>query len=116
MAATLQVTCQPSASDSFLVVAQGAGLSGYLGLQVVIGLSVGVPATLAGLTSPRSDDLLYGSNLQITKGQGGLSFIDTFTSAALGAVGNTVYAGIWDDSAVGGTAPLATAGPFVVGR
>ena len=56
------------------------------------------------------------TNLQITRNAAGTSFVDSPVAPAIGAIGNTVYFGVWDDGAGLGDAPLATAGPFVVGR
>lgn len=112
---TLQATFTPSASISSLLVASGAGFYGPIYLQIVVGKSTGAPATLAGLASPSSTDFIYLDNVTIARNQSGIAFSVTTRIPSIGVLHDTLWVGIWESGAAGGDAPMATAGPFVVG-
>jgi len=116
VAATLVLQGLPSATNPFEVVATGNGFTGDLDLTVAIGTAGSTPATFAALGSAEQFRTVYSSQLSLLANQAGISFTLIFVGQPLGAVGGSVYGGVWSHAPAGGDAPLATFGPLPITR
>jgi hypothetical protein len=116
MAVVFTAQCNPSASNEFIVRSQAAGVPGGCDLTVTVGLHAGAPTHYSDLSSLHDERLIYSANFTITSDTGGVSFTSTFNEFPLGTIGDQFWVCLFSGGSSGSTAPLAVAGPFIVGR